>query len=653
MWFTKGGSFMKRLLVLFIFSFSIFSALSQSSSRSYPLNFGIWSCYNGNFVSENLKFYSLTDLLVGSASQDKFGSGWGFGGIINVPIFKNFAFSGRLGFNAFSSNLNFILYDYNNGSYLIYVDALKISLSYLEITPSIQFFPMIRKFENLHLIGGLEIGSFITKDFTNLQGITQELQTVKTRLAVVLGAGYIIPLSQNVYLTPEISYRLPLTKVYDDTFTNVDGYHTEALSFSQLRFGLNLTFSISKGSSPKQPELYPAEVGFKEVVTLDKDNKLAPVTQIKVEDIRYQEYFPIVPYIFFEENSSTLLPETQVLSTFAETGEFNPQALPFDALEINRRTLDIVGWRMKNNPQSDLTVTGTIDNSVREKENKQLALERANFVKNYLTKYWNINPQRINTRTTGLPSKPSTSSVPEGVAENRRAELSSSNPVILAPLLIEGDNQRFAEPWQIQFVPYANVYDSFAFWEIDVYQGDNLLKRINGSGQPQILNWTIKPNELMASNVPVDYSLIVETLGGKRYTAKGSIPTEYISQRRKKTEDRPDQTITKFSLVLFDFDKADVSPQDQEIINRLIIPAIKFNSTVKIYGYTDRIGDDEYNLKLATRRAEAVKSIIQKARKDVKIEIYGVGERQLLFDNETPTGRHLSRTVQVIIVTPK
>jgi outer membrane protein OmpA-like peptidoglycan-associated protein len=179
------------------------------------------------------------------------------------------------------------------------------------------------------------------------------------------------------------------------------------------------------------------------------------------------------------------------------------------------------------------------------------------------------------------------------------------------------------------------------------------LKKYNGTGQPQTLFWTIKPNELTSSSVPVDYSLLVETAGGKKYKANGSIPTEYFSQRRKQVEDLPDKTITKFSLVLFDFDKADISPQDQDIINKLIIPAIKYNSTVKIYGYTDRIGDDEYNLKLATRRAEAVKSIIQKARKDVKIETYGVGERQLLFDNDIPTGRHLSRTVQILIVTPK
>jgi outer membrane protein OmpA-like peptidoglycan-associated protein len=648
---------MRRFFVLYLalLFLSLTFAYGQKPNPPYPLNFGIWGALNGNFLSTDVKFYYSNGTLARSIPQSRFGAGWGLGGIINIPISKNLVFTGRLGYNSLSQNLNFIYYDYATDSYTTFEDVVNVDLAYLEITPGLLWYPMLQNLEQLYFLGAIEFGSFTTKNISNsyLQ-VAGEIPNVKSRFSLTLGAGWTLPISSNIYLTPEVSFRLPLTKVSDATYSNSVAYQNETISLSQLRFGLNLTFSIP--TTERYPEPYKAptgEVGFKEIVGLDRDGKLVPVEKIRVEDTRYQEYFPIVPYVFFQENQAVPAPGTQVLSTVGETGEFTPERLPFDALEINRRTLDIVGWRLKNNPRADLTVVGTIDNSRKEKENKNLAMERANFVKNYLVKNWNINPQRINTRAGGFPSKPSTTAVPEGVEENRRAELSSSNPDILAPLLLEGENQRIAEPWQIQFIPYANVNDSIAYWEIDVYQGDNLLKKYNGTGQPQTLFWTIKPNELTSSSVPVDYSLLVETAGGKKYKANGSIPTEYFSQRRKQVEDLPDKTITKFSLVLFDFDKADVSPQDQDIINKLIIPAIKYNSTVKIYGYTDRIGDDEYNLKLATRRAEAVKSIIQKARKDVKIETYGVGERQLLFDNDIPTGRHLSRTVQILIVTPK
>lgn len=641
---------------------STIASFSQNPKPIFPWNFGIWAAYNGNFFSEELKWYTSTNGLVATTSDNIFSSGFGFGGIFNYPITNNLFVTGRIGYNYSQADLNFYLYNYSTGILDIYEKDFQITLSYLEITPGLMFYPQIPNLENLYFIGGFEIGSFLTKDYqNNYWQSSGEIPNVKTRFALTLGAGYTFQISDNVFISPELSFRIPFTKVYNadypdlvDAFGNVLATHNEQLSFTQLRIGANLTFSITPTREiPQIPVQLAGNVGFKEVIALDNQGRLVPATIIKVQDTRYQEYFPLVPYIFFESNSSQPASNTQLLASRAEAGGFDPQNLPMDALEINKRTLDIVGWRLKNNPRADLTVVGTTDGTNQEKNNKQLPLERANFVKKYLVENWGINEQRINTRTSQFPSKPSTSTVPEGVAENRRAELSSSNPEILAPILIEGENQRISEPSLIQFVPYADVPDSISFWEIDVYQGGNLLKRLNGSGKPQTLHWTIKPNELAASNVPIDYILIVETINGKKYSAKGTIPTDYISQTKKKAEERPDVTITKFSLVLFDFDKAEVSPADREIINKLVIPNIKYNSTVKIYGYTDKIGDDEYNLKLATRRAEAVKSIIQQQRKDVAIETYGVGERQLLFDNDIPTGRHLSRTVQIVIVTPK
>lgn len=641
---------------------------AQPSKPIFPLNFGIWLDYSANFLAISGKWneYNLniqSYQQVATVSDNYLANGFGFGGIINVPITNQLFFTGRFGYNSFSTMVNYYAFDYLNRTLSSVEDGIDVNFSALEITPGILFYPKLKSLENLYIFGGLDIKSFLTKEFTNnLTQITTEYPDLNTRLALALGLGYTFQIVPNLYLSPEFSLRIPFTKYYNedlpDIVDNITGailaYHNERISATHLKFGLNLTFSLTpKEKMPSIPEQPEGVVAFSEVLAWDPQGRFVPATDIKVSDTRYQEYLPLVPYIFFEENSSTPAKGTQYLTSSAEAGGFEPKNLPMDALEINFRTLDIVGWRLKNNPRADLTVTGTIDGSNLEKQNKQLALERANFVKKYLVQNWNINEQRINIRTTQLPSKPSTTAVPEGVAENRRAELSSSNPEILAPILIEGESVRISEPSLIQFVPMANLQDSIVFWEIDIYQGNNLLKRSNGSGYPQPLHWNIKPNELSASNVPIDYTLIVETINGKKYKASGSLPTEYFSYTKKKAEDLPESTITKFSLVLFDFDKAEVSKQDQETINRLVIPSIKFNSTVKIYGYTDRIGDDDYNLKLASRRAEAVKNIIQQQRTNVKIETYGVGERQLLFDNDTPTGRHLSRTVQVVIVTPK
>ncbi len=91
----------------------------------------------------------------------------------------------------------------------------------------------------------------------------------------------------------------------------------------------------------------------------------------------------------------------------------------------------------------------------------------------------------------------------------------------------------------------------------------------------------------------------------------------------------------------------------REIIEKNILPEIKYNSTVQIYGYTDRIGSEEYNRKLSDKRAVAVKDILSSKAKSAKYEVYGVGENNILFDNDSPIGRQLSRTVQVYVITPK
>ena len=167
------------------------------------------------------------------------------------------------------------------------------------------------------------------------------------------------------------------------------------------------------------------------------------------------------------------------------------------------------------------------------------------------------------------------------------------------------------------------------------------------------LSWIIFPNELSDSQAPVEYFYSAENVKGKSDQISGSIPVDYISQKRKKQEDLPDKTISKFSLVLFDFDKAEVSAEDCKILDEHVIPAIKFNSTVEIYGYTDRIGNEEYNRKLAQKRAKAVEDYLKAKIKPASFKTFAIGENNLIFNNDSPIGRQLSRTVQIRIVTPK
>jgi outer membrane protein OmpA-like peptidoglycan-associated protein len=571
-------------------------------------------------------------------TNGKVGLGFSGGIIGNFPIDKTFVFSLRLGYNELSGKVDGL--NPNN-----ITQTLDASLHYVELTPVMQFHNLL-PIRNVYFLAGVEFDMHISKKYL-INGVNEtDIPDAQFRTALALGLGYVFKLTPKIYLAPEISYRYPFTNVSSNA--NFDYW-----KIPQLRFGISLTFAFGKESEIEGKDHY-LNLNMKEIRWYDKENNFYPLDRVKVEDMQYTELFPLVPYVFCEVNSSTPKKGTQTISSEAKAEEFNKQAIEPDAMSLNIRTLDIIGSRMQQYPDAELTITGTNDKK-QEVKNKDVASQRAQFAKDYLISRYKINPERINVRSVGLPDKPSSSNVPEGIEENRRIEFSSSNPRILEPILIQQDIQRIADPDLIEFIPEAMTLDSITYWQLELAQGRSILKTYNGTASVNPVQWNIPPNELRSDNLPIEWSLTASTNADITKNISGTIPIDYYSFTRKKEEQLADKTISKFSLILFDFDKADISLRDMEVINNQIIPAIKFNSTVKIYGYTDIIGDDEYNRKLALRRAESVKKVLadDPRFKSVKFEVFGVGENDKMFDNNSPVGRHLSRTVQVYVITPR
>ena len=571
-------------------------------------------------------------------NNNKLGGNIGF--IFNYPLHKNFILSTRLGYNGlngdFDKTVNGIRYTFISKLYDI------------EFTPSILIYNLI-PVDNLYLLFGLETGIPLSSKYSiDFDTISNKDNIPKTlfRLAAVLGTGYNIKLNKNLTLTPEITYRINFTQVSSEFKT---------WDIPQLRFGVNLTYSIGEEQISKQNknESPPyLRTSFKEIRYFDDAGTPHKLERIKVEDVQYNELFPILPYIFCQSNTFKPNDSTQKLSPDVSSGEFSISSLDPDAMKLNLSTLDIIGSRLKKNPGSEITITGTNDTKT-EAENKDLALQRAIFAKEYIVKHFAINSDRINIRNVGIPEKPSTQTLPEGIEENRRIEFKSSNNKILEPLMIEKDNQSFADPHIIEFIPYVESSDSVTLWTLEISQSGKILRVFKGTGFPEPVVFNFLPNELVKSPIPMEYSFYAENKRAANNVSNGSVPVDYFTSSKRKTDEDADKTISKFSLVLFDFDKSEISKQDMEIIEKHIIPSIKYNSTVKIYGFTDKIGDENYNKKLAEKRANTVKDYLENKIKFAKYEVYPIGESITIFDNQSPIGRHLSRTVQVIVSTKK
>lgn len=116
---------------------------------------------------------------------------------------------------------------------------------------------------------------------------------------------------------------------------------------------------------------------------------------------------------------------------------------------------------------------------------------------------------------------------------------------------------------------------------------------------------------------------------------------------------QPRQQKIKLSAeVLFDFDSDVIKPEAKVHLDRInrIIGQSKYK-VVQIFGHTDSIGSDEYNMKLSVRRAEAVKKYLNTVFSIdlAKLESAGKGEREPVADNRNAQGRLANRRVEFII----
>ena len=104
----------------------------------------------------------------------------------------------------------------------------------------------------------------------------------------------------------------------------------------------------------------------------------------------------------------------------------------------------------------------------------------------------------------------------------------------------------------------------------------------------------------------------------------------------------------------FDFNKAVVKKIYYPKIKK-IAEILKANPKLRIEidGYTDNIGNPNYNLKLSLKRAEAIKNILVKVYhiNPNRIVVKGYGEKYPLVPNTTSTNRALNRRAEIINIT--
>ena len=102
----------------------------------------------------------------------------------------------------------------------------------------------------------------------------------------------------------------------------------------------------------------------------------------------------------------------------------------------------------------------------------------------------------------------------------------------------------------------------------------------------------------------------------------------------------------------FDFDKATLQPENRELLSRIagVLLASK-GYRIDVYGHTDDIGTEQYNLRLSQRRAQAVRNYLVESGIDPGIiTTKGYGKSSPRVPGTSPEVRARNRRVEIAIV---
>lgn len=122
---------------------------------------------------------------------------------------------------------------------------------------------------------------------------------------------------------------------------------------------------------------------------------------------------------------------------------------------------------------------------------------------------------------------------------------------------------------------------------------------------------------------------------------------EEIMEMIAKGESVTGKTICAIDIINFEFDKSIIKKESYPYLDKIV--RLMKNTPIRIIikGHTDNVGNEEYNLNLSKKRAEAVYNYLIKAGVEagrLKYEYYGMSRP--ITTNDTPEGRLTNRRVE-------
>ncbi len=648
------------------------SAFAQEATENYsPQSFslGLLSGYSLNFHKTQEQLFQNC-VNCGNFDQGT-GSGFSLGAFGTLPFFTegmglyaSLQYAQRGGtFGVVNSGLLPIL-DPNTNQYvtLLRKNSASANLGFAVLDVGLEYkpiatFPLYAR-ATLNVSAPLGSSSYHqTEQILSPQGVVYP-QTHTTTRDVATGAiagikmpvgmagalGYQFPFGVGLTAAPEVRYYLPFTGI-------VSGYSWKV---SSLEFGLALRYSPPGLELPDAPNLVPPVLAQKKMQPVPPIALLSTVNapHLTIVETIVTETFPLLPYVFFD-SANAQLPVRYHPIAVNDTRSFQETDLPHHSLEAYHHILNVIGSRMARDSSYALVLNGTTDGKETPSEaaSLELANARAESVKSYLVNTWSVAPQRITISTSTRPTFPSTLEFPQGIEENRRVELTSPNDELLRPILHERFKEYAYEPASVPFAVETDHPADVEHWKLTVDARDKNIWQTSGLGRPPTnINWPITSQataNVASATHPLDSlhcNLIVNGRDGLSSTSRTSIPSAKSTNPFE---------LSRLSLIVFDFDKSAITPQNQRMISHFVAHSILDSSKSTIIGSTDNLGEAKHNQQLSQGRAFAVRDLILADKSNTQIlRTEGVGSNRQVYSNDLPEGRYYCRTVTVEVQTP-
>ena len=543
---------------------------------------------------------------------------------------------------------------------------LSTNLSYITVEPSLRLAPFSSAF---YIFAGPTIAFNVSKAFTYRQDKQTDKRgdwsgIRKTVFSAQAGAGIDIPLSAKtsttqMTLSPFASFQTDLGQAPRTV---------ESWSVYTVRAGIALKFGTGKKSTSKQPIAEPIVVA--PVTVAEKDVQFS-VRAPKVVPLNRQvkETFPLRNSVFFDMGSTEIpnryvqLSNTQANSfKEAQLQQYQPNNLisgrSSRQLAVYYNILNILGDRLRSNPNGTMTLTGSADKNPAEGK------KMAENVKQYLVHTFGIDASRINTEGRDKPlipsEKPTATKELDLLREgDRRVDIISTSPELL--LQVGGVSSPYLKPVEITAVQEDpldshviftadGATESLKQWSVDVTNEQGKAEHYGPYTTDQA---SVSGKTILGNDAQGNYKIVMlgETKNGVAIQKESSVSLTKIVD--------PKQEGLCHSI-LFDFDKSKSVASYEKFLTAVVTPLIPENSTVIIHGHTDIIGEENYNHTLSVERAKSTQQVIENAlvnagKKGVKFETYGFGEDEGMapFENNLPEKRFYNRTVIIDIVPTK